>query len=199
MARILLITEDEVKEFTNITANVDVSKFCPYIPIAQDKKIKNAIGESCYNDLLDGVENDNLTPEEDTLLDGNGRQFLGVRQALAWWTLYYAYHNLYANITATGIHTKDGEQDTSVDENIYSIFKRDALVQAEYYLDQLICYICDNSADYPCFRNSDSCCEENIKDGYGSSGIVLDDFRRDRDRCHRCNLPLSSCCCNNFC
>lgn len=205
---VLLITEDEVKNLTEITGNVDVSKFCAWIPIAQDKHIKNAIGEECYNNLLDGTENSNLTALETTLLNGNNRQYLGIKQALAWWVLWYAYPNLHSNISATGIHTKNGEEFSSIDDSLLRTRMNRAKDQAEYYLDQVICYLKDNSADYPCYLNSDSCCEEPLRHGYGSSGIVIDTDRvrsnnaAQRDRylkgngyCPNCGMYYKNCCC----
>jgi len=189
MARILLITEDEVKTYTEISGNVDIDKFCPWIPIAQDKHIKNAIGEECYNDLLTAKDADTLSALQITLLDGNNKQFLGIKQALAWWVLWYAYPNLHSNVSNTGIHTKNGEGFTAIDSSLLEQRMNRAKDQGQYYVDQLIKYICDNQSDYPCYYNSDSNAEEPLRHGYGSSGIVIDtdrvrsNYKAGRDYC----------------
>lgn len=174
ICKVLLISEQEVKNLTDISDNVDVKKFCHWIPVAQDKHVKTAIGESCYSDLLDGVENANLTADEVILLDGDARNYAGIKSALAWWVLYYSYPNLHSTVTPTGIVTKDAENTTTVATSVLTMRRNGAKVQAEHYTDQAICFICENSEDYPCTNDAD-CCIEKIHHGYGSSGIVVED------------------------
>lgn len=191
-----LITEDQIKSFTDISQNVDVSKFCHYIPIAERKKIKNAIGTACYNDLLDGVANDNLTPDETILLNGNGLEYEGIIKAVAWWVLYYAYPSFHSIITQTGLQTKRGETFDTVSSDILELRINQAKVQAEFYLDQVICFIKDNSELYPCYDFD--CCDTPEQSGYGTSGIVLDNSLANRDparRCRYCNGFSNTCGC----
>ena len=69
---ILLITEQDVKELTGVSNNVPSSKFCYHIEPAQNIHIKPLIGEACFDELLDQVENSTLTVANNLLLNGNG-------------------------------------------------------------------------------------------------------------------------------
>jgi len=176
VCKVLLINEQEVKNLTSITGNVDVKKFCPFIPVAQDMYVKSAIGESCYSDLLDGVENDNLTADEIILLEGNSRTYMGIKIALAWWVLYKSYPSLRATINPTTVAIKTGDDFVAVDNEGLGSLRNEAKVNAEYYTDQIVCFICDNSELYPCYDDCDDC-NERVHSGYGTSGIVTDGKR----------------------
>jgi len=176
MARTLMITEQEIKDLTSITDNVDVKKFCPWIPIAQDIYIQAAIRETCYKELLDQIATDTVTADFQTLLDGNDRNFAGLKVALAWWVLYKAYPDLASYIAPTGINVKIGEKFSPVDPQVLEQRILSAKDVAERYTDQLICYMEENDELFACFKDTDCDCTQPLKDGYShTSGIVLDD------------------------
>jgi len=81
MSILLLINEQEVKDITGMSENIDASKFRHQIQVCQDIYIKAAIGETCYDELLDSVENEDPTALETTLLDGDNRSFPGLKSA----------------------------------------------------------------------------------------------------------------------
>lgn len=180
MAVTFLISEDEVKTMTDISANVDASKFRHWIPIVQGQHIKNAIGNGCYKDLLDQVKNDTLTPANNRLLNGDTTddgEFEGIKKALAWGILWKSYPNLHSTIFPTTVGVKTGENHTALDAQALETRRLGAKEAFEYYLDQVICFMIDNNTDYPCKDEDDTCCDDPITDGYGSSGIVTDTDR----------------------
>jgi len=172
--QIELISAQDVKNLTSIHNNVSESKYCIHIIIAQDVKIRAAIGETCYALLLTEKDAGTLTPVNEVLLNGDGKNFKGIKFALAWWTLWYAYADLYSSITPTGVQTKSDDNYSPVNTAMYQEKKNSAKTQGEYYLDQVICYIKENSTDYPCYPG-DNCCTDLETTGYGTSGIVLDE------------------------
>lgn len=172
---ILLVTEAEVKSLTALSGNVDIKKFVFHIPIMQDLRIKQAIGSSCFDALLDAIENDDLTALETTLLEGNNRSFKGAKMALAWWVYHAALPNLHITTTASGLGKKIGQgfEGASVDE--MNNLRSQAESYARYYTDQLIGYIKENSDDYPCYALASDTLSPISTDGYeGTSGIALD-------------------------
>lgn len=179
LCKTLLISEQEVKDITDISDNVDVSKFCHHIPIAQKKHIKGLIGKTCYAELLDQVEHGTLTVANEDLLDGDGGDFEGIKTALAWWVLYEAYPNLYSTITPTGIHTKEPEGLASVSDVNLTMRINKAKNNAEMYSEEVICFLKNNLSDYPCFSGCSDCCDTLKKSGYGDSGICLSDSSDD--------------------
>jgi hypothetical protein len=187
LAETKIITEQEIKNWTDISNNVQSSSLAFAITISQDLYVRTALGEKLYEELVGQVANNTLTALNTTLLNGNDRLFRGIKPGLAWWIAYESYTYLHSKISPTGIQSKSTDQATSIDSRSLEIRKNMAKKKAEYYIDQLICYLRDNENDYPLFRDSDSCCTNLSYDGYGNSGLILDDedevnyYRRDND------------------
>jgi len=178
-----LITEEEIKSLTDVGNNVDVEKFTHFIAIAQQKKIRNAIGTECFNDLLTQAKNNTLTAANNVLLNGNGEEYEGIKPALAWWTLYYSFPSLHSSVLNTGVSTRTGDNFQSVDVKILELRRTQAKDQAEYYLDQVICYIQENETDYPCYGDNDNNCDKPIGSGY-QSGIILETSKKCKNKCN---------------
>ena len=96
-----------------------------------------------------------------------------IKPSLAWYVLYRSYPNLHSQITATGIHTKSSTDGEAVDSRILDIRMKTALAQAEFFAEEMKCWLDENRNLFPLYRQSD-CCDLNKKtNGYGTSGIVL--------------------------
>lgn len=65
----LLISPQTVKDRSVVHKNVDDSLIYPEIKIAQDMKIVEALGTNLLERLQDGIDNNDLTPDETTLLN----------------------------------------------------------------------------------------------------------------------------------
>jgi hypothetical protein len=105
-----LITEQEVKNYTDLPNNLKTSNLSFSITVAQDLYIRSALGEDLYSELLDQVQNDTLTALNLTLLNGDNRLFRGIKFALAWWVAYEIYPYLHTKVTPTGIQTKSTDE-----------------------------------------------------------------------------------------
>jgi len=154
---------------------VDVSKFVQNIVYAQDVHIRPLIGEDCYKTLLEQFSTNTLSSTMAILLGGNDANFRGLKPALAYWVLYESYLNLHSTITPTGVHVKNPDDNLSVTFAELAARKNEAKVRAEYYSNQVICYLQENISSYPCFTDSENCCTRMDYEGYKDSGIVLDD------------------------
>jgi len=175
IAQTKLITEQEIKNWTDIPNSVQSGMFSTMIVLAQNKFIRTALGELLFTELLNQVENDTLTALNTTLLNGNDRLFLGLKPGLAWWVAYHMYPYLHSFISPTGIQSKSTDEATSISAREIEIRKNQAKSNAEYYIDQLICYVRENDTDYPLFRDGDDCCTNLAYSGYGNSGIITDE------------------------
>ena len=131
--------------------NVDASKFQMWIQVCQDKYIKPAIGETCYNALLDGVENDDLTALELVLLNGDDRSFKGIKQSLAWWVNWESMVDLWLNIGNSTVQKRKAENFDSVTIEEFNMKRKESENAASLYTDYLIDYIQCNRADYTCY------------------------------------------------
>jgi len=151
MAILQLINEQEIKDLTSLGNNVDIKKLRHHITVAMDKYIKPAIGETCYDLLLDSVENDDPTADETTLLDGDDRSFSGIKAALAWWTLYEAYPDLYITTGNSTLQKKTSDTFETASLEEVEMLRRGAKSNAEYYTNYLIEYIQKNDDTYTCY------------------------------------------------
>lgn len=175
LAETKLITETEVKNWTDISTNIQADIIGPVITLAQDKYIRTAIGEALYIELLTQVKNNTLTALNTTLLNGNDQLFRGIKPALAWWTANNVYPYLHSKISPTGIQSRSTEDALSISGSELEVRRNLAKGNGEYYVQQLICFLQENDTDYPLFRDSTDCCTSLVYDGYNASGIVLDD------------------------
>ena len=173
MSILLLITEQEVKDLTSVADNVDVSKLRHHIQIAQDTYIKPAIGETCYDALLDATDNDDFTALETTLLDGDNRSFAGLKMALAWWVLYLAYPGLHMTIGNATVQKKTGDNFEPVNLSELSLLRKSSESTAMSYTRYLIAYIQKNSDDYTCYA-CEGITELTDADDMNASGISFD-------------------------
>jgi hypothetical protein len=171
MAILLLINEQEIKDVTPISDNVDSAKFRQWIQVCQDVYIKPSIGETCYDALLDGVENDDLTALETTLLDGDDRSFTGIKTALAWWVYWKSLMDQWINTGNSTVQKRKGENFDSVSIEEFEMKRKEAEDTATYYTNYLIDYIIENKDDYTCYS-----CEglTPLIDETNSTGIALD-------------------------
>lgn len=152
MAVLHLISEQEVKDLTSLGDNVDVKKFRHWIQVAQDIYMKPAIGETCYDLLLDSVENDDPTALETILLDGDNRSFAGLKIALAHWVVFLAFPDLWINTGNTTLQKRTGDNFETVTMEEFSLKRKQIEQAASSYTNYLISYIQKHRADsYPCY------------------------------------------------
>ena len=151
MSVLLLITTQEIKDMTSLADNTDDKKIRHHIQSAQDIYIKPAIGETCYDALLDGVENDDLTALETTLLDGDNRSFVGLKMALAWWVVWLAYPDQWIMNGNTGLHKRTAENREAIDSDEFEKKRQEIENIAGSYTNYLTKYIINKSADYTCY------------------------------------------------
>jgi hypothetical protein len=66
---VLLISEQKIKNFTDIDQNVTSAVLLPFIAVVQQTKLEYIIGGKYYKELLDGVINSNLTENDTNFLE----------------------------------------------------------------------------------------------------------------------------------
>jgi hypothetical protein len=171
-----MITETEVKDWTDLPTNLKASILASTTVISQDLYIRTAIGEALFIELLQQIKADTLTADNIILLNGNGLLFRGVKSTLSWWVAYSSYPYLHSKVTNTGIQSRSNDEGLSISGSDLEVRKNLAKGWASYYLEQLICFLRENEDKYPLFRDATDCCTDLVTNGYsGSSGIVLDD------------------------
>lgn len=149
-----LITLDDIKEFTEISDNVDVlKKLKPYIHQAQIFDLKPAIGYSFYHDMVQNISD----TKYQELLNGktyeNGQgltvSFEGLRPAIVYWAYSRYKENSGVHDTAYGSMMKRNEYSDPVSEKSIARIVGNARSAAKGYLDDVLRFLYVKSADYP--------------------------------------------------
>lgn len=137
-----LITESWLKEYTPFGEWCDVRLIVPFIKVAEDVDIRSLIGKEQYDRLIEGIDNNDLTTNENTLLDL-------LKPADAYAALAHAMPFLGIQIRGSGVvktanpnieNATKGEVEM-LEERMRSIYN--------YYAQRVINYLCDNSSLFP--------------------------------------------------
>ncbi len=147
--RVLFITPKELKENGLINGSVDVDKFIEYLWIAQDIHITNFLGKDLYDRLKEGIQNDDLNPDEIILLDDYIKDAL-IHYGLAEYYPFSAYR-----IMNGGMYKHESENAQLVDKNEVDFITQRERDYAQYYTKRLIDYLCAFSYLYPEFKTSE--------------------------------------------
>jgi len=143
MAKALLITNDDLLRYSNLSGNVDTDKIIQYTSISQDIHIQNLLG----TDLLEKIQADIVAGT----LSGNYLTLVNtwVKPALIHWTLVELLPMVAVNVSNGGIYRH-------APENAQALTKEevDSLVSQErdfavYYSNRLVDYLCNNNSLFP--------------------------------------------------
>lgn len=144
MALAILISEQRVKQITNLDDNVRVDEITPFIIQSQDLYLQDTLGTKFFTRLKDGVVAGDLNADEKTLLNDY------VAPMLANYALYLMLPGLKYKLVEKGILSGQSEETgvTSLDELKY--LRQTLLDTASFYDKRLRQYLCDvTSGTYP--------------------------------------------------
>lgn len=148
MTTALFINEQYLRDFTPLSANIDIKMIFPHCRSVQDTAIQDILGTSLYNTLQDRVTNNNADANETILLDL-------CRSALAWLTV--AKMLPFVSIQIRNIGTVQTNTDNG---NVASIeqmkyIRNEAQTTAEFYLKRLSDYLIFNGNLFPDYIHPD--------------------------------------------
>jgi len=136
---ILFISVNTIKERTGLHNNCDEKLINPEILTAQDIYILPALGTALYNRLQDGIENNNLTNTETTLLDTY------IVPTLVYYVMSELPMGLSYQFYNKGLIRKSGEgQENPSAAEIIDVADR-YRTRAEFYKQRLVKYLIDRS------------------------------------------------------
>jgi hypothetical protein len=148
MAEALFITPKDLKEFTQLSGNMDEDKILQYIKIAQDTHVENLLGTDLKEALQDGITNSNLTGDETALLN-NYVKDLTIHWAMVELLSFAAY-----TIGNKGIYKHFSENsETVTKEELDALIERHR-ARAEVYSDRFYRYMCHNSELFPEYNSN---------------------------------------------
>ena len=143
-----LIDIDSLKKLSLIHDNVEVSAIRPVLKRSQDMYIEPILGSALYNRLLDGVEADDLTADELTLVNDYIAIVLSVACEIR---MGNAITNEIRNI-GLGNATDPNFQASNINgiEREKDISYKDLT----FYKNRLKRFLCENAATYPLYNST---------------------------------------------
>ena len=168
-----LMDKSYLAEYSLLPINFNTDEIWNFIPLAEQLHIVPIIGQEMYNELLDQVENNEVTPENASLLlqiyPFEGLAIMEVSMP------YIAFH-----ITEVGITKGSSENSDSVTTNDINYLTNYVRSQMVPYKERLIEFISQNSELYPNIKIEKKC-EKQTTNGrvYGFNQINTDvDYNR---------------------
>jgi hypothetical protein len=137
---ILLISENKLKNFTDIDQNVTSAVLLPFIGVVQQTKLEYIIGRKYYVELLDQVANSNLTT-----INNNFLQYF-VQPMLIWSAYAEALPSIFMRIKNNGI-VAGSEKTITISEMEYMQTRADD--RGQFFERRMIEEIIFNQPNYP--------------------------------------------------
>ena len=134
----LLVSEQRLKQWTQLDDNVRMNEITPFIIQAQDIYMQSTLGTKLYDRLKAGVIANDLTANEGILLN----DYIG--PTLMQYSLYLMLPSIKYKIANQGIlnGTSEETSPTTLDELQY--IRQSTLDTAEFYNKRLIKFFFDN-------------------------------------------------------
>ena len=145
--QVLLVSEQRLKQWTQLDDNVRLNEITPHILQAQDIYIQNLIGTKLYTRLKAGVIANDLNADEDLLLN----DYVG--KTLMQYALYMILPSIKYKVVNQGIVNGTSEETapTTLEELRY--LRGTVLDTAEFYATRLVEFFRDNPGMFPDYTN----------------------------------------------
>ena len=145
--QVLLVSEQRLKQWTQLDDNVRLNEITPHILQAQDIYLQNVLGTKLFDRLKAGVIAADLNANEQKLLN----DYVG--PTLMQYALYLMLPSIKYKIANQGIlnGTSEETSPTTLDELKY--LRQSTLDTAEFYSKRLTKYFMDNPNLFPEYQN----------------------------------------------
>lgn len=148
--KVFFISTTFLRDNTPIEENVDDTKLIPYIIQAQDTYLQEGIGETFYDRLKDGVQNNNLNQDEQDFM----RNF--VQPQIAQYAFYLAMPFIAFKATNKSLSKESSEYSAPVELSELKFLRNNVLDIAEFYKRRMIKYLLDHPSMFPQYASPDS-------------------------------------------
>ena len=144
-----LITEEYFKTYSPIPDNYNIKEIKPYFHVAEKLWIEPIIGMPLYEELLDEVEKDEVTPENATLL-------LNIYPLLAFAITYESLPFVGYHLSQVGITKGKSEISEPVSINDVNYISTQLRNQCETMKKLLKKFLDENAEHYPLYYADDN-------------------------------------------
>jgi len=152
MAKVLFITETDLKRHTIVDGNVDNNKLLQYVEIAQDTHIQQYLGTKLTDKLLSEIENSTIEDvgKEDylKLLKNHVKPML-IHWAMVEYLPFAAY-----TLANKGMYKHQSENSESVNKSEVDFLVEKQRSIAQHYTRRFIEYMCANRSKYPEYNDN---------------------------------------------
>ena len=133
----LLISEQRVKQLTNLDENVRVQEITPFVIQSQDLYLQPRLGTKFYDRLKEGVINSDLDTDEQALLNDY------IAPMLANYAVYLILPGLKYKLVDKGVLSGASETTDSTSLEELEYLRQSFLDTAEFYDQRLFEHLCD--------------------------------------------------------
>ena len=169
-----LFNEEYLKEYSLLPTNFNTKEVWNFIPLTEQLHIVPVIGQALYEELLDQVEKNEVTPANASLL-----LEIYPFEGLALMEVCMPY--LAMHITEVGITLGKSENSDSASIDHINYLTNYVRSQMEPLKNKLVQFLNDNAELYPLYKKPTNVCSDQTKtwNVYGMNQINTDyDFNR---------------------
>ena len=150
MTDVFIISEENLRQFTDINNNVDSKLLKNAVREAQDIEIQRILGTKLYNKILADIKAGTLSGNYQTLvLDW-------VQNALLYFSYYYSLEDIYLRPRNNGLLSPTGgENSEKVDGTWYNRKRESAKNKAQFYAERLTNYLIQKQGNFPELNRSE--------------------------------------------
>jgi len=147
---ILFIDENLFVTRTGASKAIDGKQIFPMIKVAQDIFIQPILGSTLYNRLQNGIDVDNLTIAEKTLLDDY------ITDTLVWYTMSMLPMTMGFQLFSKGFLQKTSEESAAPSRADLELIEQKYKSMAEFYNARMVAYLQQNYLLYYEYLNPTS-------------------------------------------
>jgi hypothetical protein len=144
---IYFVTETYLKNNTPITKNVDVKDVTPYIRPASDMRVQSILGSYFYEYLLTEYNAQNLSTDEETLVEK-------IQPVVAWRAAENAAFGLSYQLKNKGIQSQFGDYSQNVTQSEVAFVMDHYGQMAAFFEKRLTNYLLENKDLFPQFTSA---------------------------------------------
>jgi hypothetical protein len=143
--RVVTVSREDYVNVVDLSDNIINRYILPYIALTEDKHLKQITCNALYEEIIDQITNNTLTPANEALL-AKVKPYVVFKS----YERYLAHANVYS--TPSGIRTYNEEDSSSATQEqisaLISLANEDAMV----YESELKNFLDANKADYPLYE-----------------------------------------------
>ena len=148
MTNTFLISEAQIRNYTDIEDNIDTALIKNGIREAQDIKLQTVIGTLLYNKIIALVD----SQEIDLPANANYKTLLDsyIQNMLIYSSFYYILESVYVRSRNNGLIIPDeGESSVSAQRDIFNVKRQSVENKMQFYNDLLTDYIIEENTLFP--------------------------------------------------